>query len=90
MDKAFSIVKIVSKGSNYFPGKKYKLIIFHLKCTKPKKNCIVCIAEHQTLKMIPQICLIFQFTGVWITSLAHAKGLFKIIFGLIILLVNGF
>ena len=48
-------------GSNYFPRKKSKLIIFHLKCTKPKQNCIVCIAEHQTLKIIPQIRLIFNF-----------------------------
>ena len=60
-----------------FLEKKSKLVIFHLKCTKPKQNCIVCIAEHQTLKTIPQIRLIF----IWITSLAHAKGIFKIIFG---------
>ena len=47
---------------------------------KPKQNCIVCIAEHQTHKTIAQIRLIFNFQ-VYGTSPAHAKGLFKIIFG---------
>ena len=28
--------------------------------------------------------------GVWITSLAHAKGLFKVFLGIIILIVNRF
>ena len=45
------------------PGKKSKMVIFHLKCTKPKPNCIVCIAERQTLtgNYFPKICLIFNF-----------------------------
>ena len=57
LDRAFSIVNI-SKGSNYFPG---KIKIDHLKYTRPNQNCIVCLAEHQTLKIIPQIRLIFNF-----------------------------
>ena len=51
LNRAFSIVKLPAlKGSNYFPGKKSTLIIFHHKCTKTKQNCFVCIAERQTLK----------------------------------------
>ena len=59
--QGFFHCKNVSKGSNYFPWKKSKLIIFQLKCTKSKQNCIVRIDEHQTLKIIPQIRLIFNF-----------------------------
>ena len=60
-EEGFFYCKIASKGSDYFLGKKSKLIIFHLNCTKPKQNCIVCIADCQTLKISPQICLIFNF-----------------------------
>ena len=54
------------------------MVIFHLKMrqTKPKLYCMEWIAECQTLNICPQICL-----GVWITTLAHAKCLCKIIFG---------
>ena len=37
-------LKNISKGSNCFPGKKSKWIIFHLKCTKPKQNSELYIA----------------------------------------------
>ena len=38
-------------------------------------------SECQTLKIISQICLIFNFNVFLTTSLAQAKGLFKISFG---------
>ena len=38
---------------------KFKSVIFfYLKCTKPIKNCILCIADRQTLRNFPQINLI--------------------------------
>ena len=45
-----------------------------------KQNCIVCIVERRTQKFTTELPD-FQFKVVWITSLAHAKCLFKIIFG---------
>ena len=70
----------VSKGSNYFSRKKYNLI-FHLKCAKLKQNCIVYIAESQTLENIPWICSIFNFNVFGLPPLHMQKGLYKIIFG---------
>ena len=58
LNRAFSIVILPARKVTIFLGKKSKLVIFHLKCTKPKQNCFVCIAERQILKIIPQICLI--------------------------------
>ena len=60
LNRAFSIVKLPESKVNIFP-EKFKVIIFHLECTKQKQNCFVCIAECQTLKIIPQICLVFSF-----------------------------
>ena len=51
LNMAFSIVKMSARDVTIFPEKS-KLVIFHLKCTKPKQNCIICTAEHQTLKII--------------------------------------
>ena len=61
LNRAVSIVKLPAREVTIFPEKKSKFIIFHLKCTKPKQNCFVCIDAHQTLEIIPQICLIFSF-----------------------------
>ena len=39
------------------------------------------MAELHTFKNYSTDLLDFHFEGAWFTSLAHAKGLFKIIFG---------
>ena len=53
--------------------------MFHLKCTKPKQNYVLNIAELQNHFTD---LLNFQFKGVWMTYLAQAKLLFKIILGI--------
>ena len=74
---AFSIVKMSAREVTIFPEKKMKLIIFHLKCSKSKQNCVVCIAEHKTLKIIPQICLIFNLKVFGLPPLHMQKAYSK-------------
>ena len=57
-NKAFFHCKMSAREVTIFEEKS-KLVIFHLKFTKA--NYIVCNAEHQTLTIIPQVCLIFRF-----------------------------
>ena len=60
-NRDFSIVKLSAREVTIFPEKIYfSFLFFYLKCTKPKHFCIVCIAECQTLKIFPQICLNFN------------------------------
>ena len=40
LNRAFSIAKFPAREVTIFPKKKSKLIIFHLKCAKPKQNSI--------------------------------------------------
>ena len=77
--------KSLSEGSNNFPGKKSKLVIFHLKCTKPKQNCIVRIAERQTHKIILHIRLIFHFKVFGLPPLHMQKTYSKQFLGIITL-----
>ena len=79
-EQGFFHCKNVSKGSNYFPAKKSKLVIFYLKCTKPKQNSSVWIAECQTLNIIPQICLIFIFKVFGLPPLHMQKAYSKYFF----------
>ena len=78
LNRTFSIVKLPAR--ELFSQKKSKMIIFHLKCTKSKHNCFVCIAERQTLKIVSQICFsVFKVFGL--PPLHMQKCLFKMIFG---------
>ena len=79
LDRVFSIVKLPVREVTFFTEKS-KLIIFHHKRTKPKQNCFVCIAERHTLKIIPQICLIFSLRCLDYLP-CTCKILFKMIFG---------
>ena len=70
----FSIVKMPAKEVTIF-REKSKLVIFHLKYTKAKRNCIVCTCITGAINSTD--LLDYQVYGVWIASLAHAKDILK-------------
>ena len=54
LTRAFSIVKIVSKGSLYF------FLIFHFECYESTPNHKICLTEVQRLEQSPNICYNFD------------------------------
>ena len=68
----FSIVKMSTREVTIFLEKS-KLVMFHLKCTKPKQNCIAWISECKTLKIISQFCLIFIFISPFKDGISRGR-----------------
>ena len=87
--RSFSIVKMPAREVTIFPEKS-KLVNFQLNCTKPKQHCIACIAECQTLEIIPQFSLIFNCKVFRLPPLHMQNAYSKQVLGMIILLVNRF